>query len=310
MGTRASSEIDRVIRDLAKTQLGLISVAQAARVGIFPQLLAQRRKFGMLIEVFPSVMRLAGVPIPVFQRALAGALAVPHGRLFGPTAGLIYGFPVGLAFAESQAPVTMMVPTGNAVRIDGITAIRQRIAPPTRPWFTTRVATPAATLVALPRFVSPAVVERCLDHGLVHKLFTVELVREEIESYHYKSVTGRRLLMELLDDRSDGAGHRSRLEQRVATWLKDARVGGWRRNHKVVVGTAEIEVDFAWPHRRVALEVSPFFTHGSRQKQERDIVRRRALVRSGWSVIEATDPDLENSESFSRVLVALRPLLV
>lgn len=310
MGTRASSEIDRIIRDLAKTQLGLVNVAQAARVGICPQLLAQRRKVGMLVEVFPTVMRLAGAPIPLFQRALAGALAVPHGRLFGPTAGLIHGFPVGPPFSESVAPVTMMVSTGRAVRIDGIAAIRQRVAPPTRPWFTTRVATPAATIVVLPRYVSPPVVERCLDHGLVNNLFTVDLVQAAIESYHYKAVTGRRFLMELLDDRSDGAGHRSRLEQRVASWLKDARVGGWRRNHKVVVGTAEIEVDFAWLDRRVALEVSPFFTHGSRQKQERDIVRRRALVKSGWSIIEATDPDLEDSESFGRVLAALRPLLV
>ena len=118
------------------------------------------------------------------------------------------------------------------------------------------------------------------------------------------------MLLDLLAARTDGIGHRSDLEQKVARWLRAAGLSGWRRNLKVPMPDGDpIEVDFAWPDHRVALEVSPFFTHGSRQKQERDVERRRALVLQGWRTIEATDPDLENEVAFRRCVSGLRELL-
>jgi very-short-patch-repair endonuclease len=112
-----------------------------------------------------------------------------------------------------------------------------------------------------------------------------------------------------LAERSSGIGHRSRLEQTVARWLDDDGLRGWRRNYRVPTGCGTVEVDFGWPEHKVALEVSPFFTHGSRVNQERDAERRQLLVVAGWRVVEATDPDLEHHGAFAGVAASLAALL-
>ena len=60
----------------------------------------------------------------------------------------------------------------------------------------------------------------------------------------------------------------------------------------------------------VALEVSPFFTHGSRAAQERDAERRRLLAAQRWLTVEATDPDLVSAADASiAASAALRELV-
>ena len=118
------------------------------------------------------------------------------------------------------------------------------------------------------------------------------------------------MLLSLASERSSGIGHRSNLEQRVSRWMRASGLTGWHRNYKVDVGAGiRIEVDFGWPDQKIALEVSPFFTHGSRATQERDAERRRLLVSAGWRIIEAVDADLLNARSFARVLAILRSLV-
>ena len=169
---------------------------------------------------------------------------------------------------------------------------------------------------AVAQVLSEETVERCLDHSLAHRLTTVGKVRGLIECLPAPAVSGRRMLLDLLTERaSTGVGYRSGLEQRIGRWLKDAGLRGWQRNYPVPVATAAavdsgiVEVDFGWPDHKVALEVSPFFTHGSRLTQTRDVERRRLLVERGWRVVEATDPDVENRRTFTRSVLALKTLL-
>lgn len=71
----------------------------------------------------------------------------------------------------------------------------------------------------------------------------------------------------------------------------------------------DVEVDFGWIGARVALEVSPFATHGSRAKQERDAERRSQLTLARWSVVEALDADVVDQRAFARKAASLRTLL-
>lgn len=64
-----------------------------------------------------------------------------------------------------------------------------------------------------------------------------------------------------------------------------------------------------WWDRKALLEVGPFITHGTEEAQARDIADRRALVASGWRIVEATDADLVDRRSFERCLGALRKVL-
>ncbi len=70
-----------------------------------------------------------------------------------------------------------------------------------------------------------------------------------------------------------------------------------------------VEVDFGWPEFRIALEISPFFTHGSEHTQRRDAQRRRILQKAGWWVIEATDEQLLCASSFAPIIVDLLALM-
>jgi hypothetical protein len=304
---RSTFEIDAVLRVIASQQLGLITVAQANQHGVDKHALARRRRSGSLVTVFPEVMRLAScVPTPQ-QRVLAGSLAVPGSVIAGTSAAIVHEMP--LPGAVIKQDTILSVSKGRLVRISGITIVRQTAAPPRSRWVATTVTTPAATLLLLPQFVDEQVLERCLDHCLAHRLTTVNAVSVLIDRTPPQAVPGRKLLQSLLLARDGGMGHRSHKERNVGKWLDRAGLSGWVPNFKVRAGREDIEVDFAWPGSRVALEVSPFFTHGSRAQQERDAYRRRMLVLAKWQVVEAIDHDLATERAFAATVRTLGLLL-
>ncbi|HRB04131.1 MAG TPA: hypothetical protein PLP26_12240 [Ilumatobacteraceae bacterium] len=300
-----SFEIDARLRRIARPQLGLVTIEEAAKAGVDQWALQRRRDAGELLAVFAEVMRHATVAPTDPQRILAAALAVPGSTIAATSAAVVHELPV----RAGESPM-LSVPMSGSARTDGIAVIRHRIELPSRRWHTGRVATPDATLVLLPRFVDASTLERCLDDALVRGLTTACRVMRLVEALPPRAVVGRRLLLELLAERLDGIGHRSRLEQRVARWLHAAGLRGWRRNYPVPVpGADPVEVDFAWTAARVALEVSPFYTHGSRAKQLRDMERRRQLVVNGWRVVEATDPDVKSQLAFRATVRSLQEVL-
>ncbi len=307
-GDRTSLEIDELLQRMAAEQLGLVTVQQAARAGVDKYALARRRKSGALIPVFSTVMRLVATPANPHQHVLASALAVPGSVIAGPSAALVHQMPLP-GQQRNDPQCVLSVGPDKYVTQPGIRVVRQGVVPPSRRWMTTRVSSPEATLLLLPRFADAGLVERCLDDALVRRMATVHSIRKLLETMPITAVTGRKLLLELLDSRSSGIGHRSGKEQSVGRWFDRAGLRGWQRNYKVLVGDDEVEVDFAWEADRVALEVSPFFTHGSRVTQERDAKRRRLLVEHDWRVVEATDRDLENRAAFARSIASLRILL-
>lgn len=305
-GTHSTLEIDAILRGIARPQLGLLTVAQAAAGGVDRFALERRRESGALEPVFADVMRLGAATRTSEQRILAASLAVSGSAIAATSAAVVHQMPVP---RDREQPI-VSVGASRSARAAGITTIRQSFVMPTQRWCTTQLATPAATLLLLPRFVADAIVERCLDHGIAHRLVTVDSVQHLLEQMPVRAVVGRRMLLDLLAQRSSGIGHRSGLEQKVGRWLTEAGVNGWFRNYRVPVGGGRfVEVDFAWPEAKVALEVSPFFTHGSRVTQARDVERRRLLVAKDWRIAEATDQDLESRGAFTHCIASLSTLV-
>ncbi|MFN8020450.1 MAG: type IV toxin-antitoxin system AbiEi family antitoxin domain-containing protein [Acidimicrobiales bacterium] len=302
---RSTFDIDAALRRLARPQLGLVTTAQTRHEGIDHAAIHRRRTSGALEPIFAGVFRLGASTATSEQRTLAAALAVPGSCVAASSAGAVIGMPV----ASRPEPI-VAVGDGRSSRTSGVRVVRQRTPLPSRPWYTARVATPEATLVLLPRFEDGATVERCLDHCLAHRLTTVGRVRDLLETMPPRAVVGRPLLLELLDARSTGIGHRSGLEQRVGRWLDAEGLTGWQRNLGVALaGGGSIEVDFAWPDARVALELSPFFTHGSRDAQARDVERRRLLIAEGWTTVEVGDDDLTDREAFHTCIEVIRAVV-
>ena len=303
---RSSADIDATLRRIARPQLGLVTTAQAAQHGVDRFALERRRNSGELATVFQGVMRLTAVEASPEQTILAATLAVQGSTIAAPSAAVIHQWPVG----RPPGQPTLSVSATTSARTPGIITIRQSFRLPVQRWHGARLATPAATLLLLPRFVDADVVERCLDHSLAHRLTTVAVVQQLIERTPTRAIVGRQFLRELLAQRALGLKHRSDLEQQVARWLTAAGLRDWQANYPAPVADGEpVEVDFAWPQAKIALEVSPFFSHGSRVAQERDAERRRLLVAQDWRIVEATDPDLESQHAFARTVTCLKALL-
>lgn len=305
---QSTFDLDARIRAIASTQLGLVTVAQATRCGIDKHALAGRRDSGALVPLYPNVMKLAPFATTPQQRLLGAALAVPGSVVAATSAAIVHLMPVPARVIQDAT--VLSVASGRAVRVPGITVVRQRFIPPSKRWMSTRVATPAAAILLLPRFVDDATVERCLDHCLAHRLTSVANLRALIDATAPHAVFRRQLLLDLLAARTDGIGHRSGKEQMVGRWLKRAGLTGWTRNLTVRVDASGrvVEVDFGWLHDLVALEVSPFFTHGSRVTQDRDAERRRLLAMATWRVVEAVDADLASERAFARIVTTLRAM--
>ncbi len=140
--------------------------------------------------------------------------AVPGSVIGATSAAVVHQVP-GLSSPRDDRPI-VVVEADRPARTKGVNVVRSVYPLPCQTWNTTRVATPAAT-------------------------------QDLIERLPSRAVSGRRLLLRLLADRTSGLGHRSRLEQNVARWLDESGLRGWRRNHPVPVGRTPASVR---PRRR------------------------------------------------------------
>jgi hypothetical protein len=73
---RSRRSIDAALIKLAKRQLGVVAASQLFDVGINRKRIQDRVDSGMVIRLFPNVVRLAQVPVSVEQQFLAAALSV------------------------------------------------------------------------------------------------------------------------------------------------------------------------------------------------------------------------------------------
>ncbi len=303
-------DIDRKIFEVTQRQLGLISISQAEAIGVHRESVRQRVKSGMLSSIFTGVYGLSSAPKTDRQRALGACLSRPGAALAGKWAAMVHGFPI--PHHELQYyDVALSVAEVQRARQRGITVTRHRFVMPTQPWMRIGLtSTPSGTLLELAAQLRPSLLGRCVDHCVAHDLIIVNDAIRWLTNDTGDRVIGRRALLAELAQRTNGVAFRSRKEADVARWLRSSELHGWTSNHKVPVAIGNpIEVDFAWVNTRIALEVSPFFTHGSKARQERDAERRRLLVLAGWRIVEADDRHLGSQAAFAPIADALRSLL-
>ncbi len=309
---RSRRSIDTAVIELAKRQLGVITTSQLVDVGINRKRIQVRVDSGMLVRLFPNVLRLASIPVSVEQQFLAAALSVPGSVVSGKSAAFVHGFPSSTLRAllptyGSKIKVELSVLHKRVTDIKGINARRCRRTIDTQPWKSVRVTTIPQTVADLAAILPASELSMLLDHLLVKRLTKVTDIRKVV--LKNDRMINRQHLLALLDERSeDRMLYRSRLEFKVGGWLNDLGAKQFQPNY-VVVEAGGIEADFAWRSHRVVLEVSPFYTHGAERTQERDMIRRRKLLAAGWLVFEVTDADLVSMEVFALAVTPLLKLL-
>jgi len=81
----------------------------------------------------------------------------------------------------------------------------------------------------------------------------------------------------------------SDFERLVWRWLAAQGVSGWVRHHRLLVpGHGPVELDVAWPDRRIALELEGGDHVDRAAVHDRDTGRQNALVLAGWLVLRTT----------------------
>ena len=301
--TTSTFQVENRLRHIAAQQNGLFSTSQAMALGVAKESLRKRVSNGMLERCFSGVYRLTSTA-KTFEQICVAACIATGGALTGTTAGVLHGFPIG------RRPTTpeIVLPHGVQYRSTGISVRQTRFYPSTQAWNSGLITTPAATVVALAQAVDLKTLARCLDYGIAEKLLTVKAVAAELNGRI--RFRGRADLLSELAARSDGRlKHRSKLEGRVAGWIRQCGLAEPETNVILPTRLGGIEADFVWRSQKVILEVSPFATHGSQEKQERDAFRRRALILAGWRIVEATDSDLASSSAFAKIASELQLLL-
>lgn len=81
----------------------------------------------------------------------------------------------------------------------------------------------------------------------------------------------------------------SDFERLVCRWLTDLGLPGWRLHHRIVVAVrGPVELDIAWPDRKVAFELEGGDHRDRASVHDEDTRRQNWLVIDGWHVVRTT----------------------
>jgi hypothetical protein len=208
---------------------------------------------GQLTIVHRDVYRLASHPETFEQRCLAACFAAPDAVLSGPTAARLHN-------VRRVHTDDVHILARRAIELTGVSAHRTTMLGPADVQMIgpLRVLRPARLACDLAAFVDDAVlesvIEQMLDRGHVTMSTLRSLARQFCTSGRNGSVRLARVL--------DGSGR-------------------------------TIHLDLAVPGIGLGIEVDHVTWHGGRLDAQRDKARDRELTRLGWTVVRATDDDIE-----------------
>ena len=282
------AEVDR----LASRQHGLVLLCQLLALGISPDTVQRWLTTGRLEAVAAGVYRLAGSPRTWEQRMLGAVLAA------GPGAAASHRSAAHLWRLVDDADPTVEVTVGRArlPRVPGAVVHRSRDLDPAQ--LSHRrgipVTAPPRTLVDLGAVLPRAEVEHALDRALVARLVTVRAVEAAVDAVARPGRRGAGVLGRILDERALGADRPDGLlEPRMARLLRAQGLPPAAFQHRVLHGRRFVaRVDFAYPGRRIAVEVDGWEAHATPGALQGDLDRQNALVALGWTVLRFTWADV------------------
>jgi len=301
-------EADRAIAKVAARQWGLITRAQATRLGATERMIAVRLRTGRWERVHRSVYRLAEYPMPWESEVMAACL------LFGPQARASHRTAAALkrlGSATASSRIELTAPRGHARPRPGITLYST--AESLHPVDTEIVngipaISPARTLFDLAAVLPAHLVEEAIDDALVRRLVTPARLRWQLEKEARPGRKGTALMRALLPERGIGTSvHESVPEARLSRMLRRAGIHVEAQYEIREGGRFVARVDFAIPDLRIAIEVDGYRWHGGRVHWARDLARRNALTALGWQIIHVTPDDLENGAR--RIVDVLRDVI-
>jgi very-short-patch-repair endonuclease len=292
--------VEETIWGLAEEQHGVVGRRQLWAKGLSDQLLRHRIEIGMLVEMSPDVLHLAGAPLTEASIAMAGVLDSPGSAFLSHgSAAAWWGLP-GFAIKK---PVHTVIPwqgTNTRTRMAIVHYHRGLPVGSLRTLNGVPVVSPALTIFLLAGSEHPARTERALDNAWSMHLVTYEQLHELLRRLAARGRNGIRVMRKLLDDRpADYVAPQSGLEARARQLALDVGVVLRRQ-----VDTGDDEwigrVDFLIEGANKVIEVLSERYHGSLSDRLADEQRFVRLNEAGFVVLTLWDTDLWSNPDLVR----------
>jgi len=279
--------LDREVEAVAAHQAGAFARRQAVAAGATTQAIHRRVRSGAWVRLRPpKTYRLAARPPSWEQRLWAAWLWGGEGAAVSHRAAAAL---LGLQRFES-GPVELSVAVGANHRCPGARVHEARLAPGELRRVSGLVVTgPERTLVDLAGHpqVPPDVLDDAMESAFNLGLTTPERLEA--------ALGGRRgcaVLHQLLVNRPPGRPRGSTLE---GHWYRLVRDGGLDepvRQLEVRAGTERYFLDYAFPNRRLAVELDGFAKLSTKAAKQRLLARDTNLRLAGWTVLHFTWEDV------------------
>jgi hypothetical protein len=211
-----------------------------------------------------------------------------------------------------EEPIELTVPFGRRLKAPGLVVHQSRKLEPKDRRVIDRIAVMslARTLVDVSFSLDERRLSIALDSGLArHRFIDVGFLRRE---YRRLATRGREVspaLGRLIEARAPNAVHLdSALERRFSALVKGSKLPKPVAHHEVADGGRRVEVDFAYPDARLAIELQGASVHLQKRVWERDALRQSVLAAAGWRLVPVTSAQLDASEAdvVERIARALR----
>ena len=279
--------IDTELLQLLGRQRGVVARSQLCdQLGWSSSRLWRARRQGLLIDMTPTVMRLASAPESWSTRCMALHLHLDGcGFISSTTAAKIYGLR-----SMPESPIRATVPETTRRRCPLWAEVSHSS------WFDELdrcrlddgliVATPMRMLFGLAATLPPYRFARAAEDAWNLDLITPEQAGEYLEAHRCRGKDG----VAVLEQWVETVGHQDRpaqsgLEQLLIECLVRVGLPNPVRQHPLMVAGTLIHLDIAWPDVKLAVEPGSGWWHGGTLRQRRDHARDRGCSELGWHVV-------------------------
>ena len=283
-----STFVHRALLGLARTQHGVIHIAQLHAAGVVTRDIELLVNDGSMICCLPGVYRAVSSPATFQQRSLAAVLAVGRqAMLHRLSAGVLLGLP---NCPEPMRPQILIAQTVRC-RIDGVELRRRTHFPYRFGAVVDGVPTlcPAMTIVELEPILGRRWSEHATHFALRTGLMTLADLASAVEFYADTSKKFHRIGARLHSSRTpDDLGLGSEWEARVLRWIRRGRFPEPVLQYPLVVEGRSRRLDFAYSEQKVAIEFDGFVFHNDRTTFDRDRAVENWLRLNGWLLLRFT----------------------
>jgi very-short-patch-repair endonuclease len=290
---------------LVGRQFGVFSRAQARACGISDTIIHRRVATGVWRVVVRGIYRVATAPETWNQRVMAACL------LGGASAFASHACSAGLWRLDGFPCRPIEVSSQRRVKPLHRTRFHRVLPPPpgdVQSLGPFPVASVTRTLLEVAALVDDETLDIALDDALRRRLTSIPRLNWRLNQVGARGTSGAARLRTFIRQRDPRALPESALERKFLRLLAAHGFPRPTEIQRVVESDGFVaRVDFAYPERRIVVEVDSYRHHSGRAQFENDRARRNRLEAMGWRVLHTTSEQIRNRPD--DILIPLKKLL-